>query len=241
MGKNMPEKKFIKMFRRIKLIQLLLIFIIDVTFIVILLKDRQLSFSLQDISNGSSYALMYLMIWILILLSILFILYDLFKMRQFAIESHDLYRMAYLDRLTGIPNRHGLDTILESYPTAESLANIGCCVLAIDNIAELNIRLGREAGDKMIYDFASILEKIGDRFGTVGRNSGNVYVAVIDKCDKNKMDTFFKELYNELENYNSIHKDAPIVLRTSYILNSDTHASSFKQIFAALYHNIGIN
>jgi diguanylate cyclase (GGDEF)-like protein len=238
MGKNMPEKKFIKMLRRIKLIQLLLIFIIDIVFTVILFTDKNFSFRLQDIGNGSAYALMYLMIWILILFSIIFILYDLFKMRQFAIESHDLYRMAYLDRLTGIPNRHGLDTILETYSTAESIANIGCCVLAIDNIADLNIRLGREAGDKMIYDFAAILENIGDRFGTVGRNSGNVYVAVIDKCDKEKMDTFFNELYNELDKYNSIHSDAPIKLRTSYILNSDEHASSFKQIFASLYHEL---
>jgi diguanylate cyclase (GGDEF)-like protein len=233
----MPEKKFIRLFRRIKITQTALLCIIDIIFLAIMFGNNDISVNLFSGPASSAVAVM---LWFMMIFSLAFIVYDVYTVREFAKESHALNKAAFLDGMTGIPNRLGLDVILQTYPTGESREKVGCAIVAIDNIGEVNNTLGYNAGDRLIQDFASILENVGDKYGTVGRNSGNVYLAVIDHCDRRKMDLFFSDLNSRFNDYNANHTDAPIKVRTSSILNSEVHADSFTKLFTALYHDIGI-
>jgi diguanylate cyclase (GGDEF)-like protein len=233
----MPEKKFIKLFRRIKITQTALLCVIDIIFLAILFGRNDVTVNIFDSPASSVVAVM---LWILMLFSLAFIVYDVYTVREFAKESHALNKTAFLDGLTGIPNRLGLDLVLQTYPTAESREKVGCAIAAIDNINEVNTTLGYKAGDCLIQEFGSILENVGDRYGIVARNSGNVYLAVIDNCDRKKMDLFFSDLDKKISDYNANHTDAPIKVRTSSILNSEVHADSFTKLFKTLYRDIGI-
>ena len=72
------------------------------------------------------------------------------RFRTFAEESHALNRAAFLDHLTGIPNRHGLDVVFETYDSPESLAHVACYMVTITNLKEINQTMGHVVGDQML-------------------------------------------------------------------------------------------
>ena len=67
---------------------------------------------------------------------------------------------------------------------------------------QLLLSLGRQTGDAMIQSFCSILEKVGDSFGIVGRNGGNEFMCVINQCTDETISQFADSINAEVEAYN---------------------------------------
>lgn len=231
----MPEKKFLKRFRVAKLIQLCLYALIDIAFITILILNPQTG---TKIYHDKTLFLLCTFIWVTMVLGLGYLLYDFYKMKFFAKESHSLNRTAYLDNMTGIPNRHGLDMIFDTYSTTEALAEVGCFVGTIANLREINETLGHQAGDFIIQSFCTIFEEVGDAFGTVGRNGGNEFVMVINHCTPQVMQSFLDSLDSRIEQYNNEHSDAPIKFLHSYLLNAESQAQTFAALLTATYNNL---
>lgn len=231
----METKNFIKKFRIAKIVQFVLLLLIEIVFFLILLSHPSMT---RELYGNRPLFFLCAVVWVLIIFQLLCLLYDAFKLRSFAKESHTLRRLAYLDGLTGIPNRHGLDTIFRTYDTPQSMAEIGCCMLTIENLPEINERLGRVPGDAMIQDFCSILEKVGDSFGIVGRNGGNVFLAVIDNCGSDTIQRFCATLQEELEQYNRKHEQTPLLVRSAYVLNSEAKLDTFPRLLTATYSKL---
>ena len=231
----MKEKKFVTVFRTAKIVQLIVLLVLEAVFVIILLTNPAMG---RRIYEDRPLYLMCAITWILMILALLFLFYDFFKLRSFAQESHALNREAFLDHLTGIPNRHGLDVIFRTYATPESMANVGCYMVTIDNLTAINQSDSRKAGDRLIQDFCSILESVGDDFGIVGRNGGNEFLVVIDNCDQETMERFTGNLKERISAYNQEHERFPIHLRSTYILNSAKKAAAFTQLLTATYNQL---
>lgn len=231
----MQEKKFVRVIRVSKIIQLVILLLIEFVFFLILMRNPSLS---RQIYSYRPLFLLCAVIWVLSVFQLLCLIYDFFALRFFARESHELNQAAYLDCLTGIPNRHGLDSIFQTYASPQSMASVGCCMLTIDNLMEVNERQGREVGDQMLCDFSSILEKTGDRLGTVGRNGGNEFLVILNHCTHEAMEHFLTLLDEQLTSYNTSHPDAPILLRSAYVLNSEAHLNAFPQLLVAAYNKL---
>ena len=107
----MTEKKFVKVFRIAKIIQLCVLLILEILFFIILFCNPALS---KELYSNSTLMFLCACTWILMLCILIFMLYDFFQLRLFAEESHALNRAAFLDNLTGIPNRHGLDVVFQT-------------------------------------------------------------------------------------------------------------------------------
>ncbi|MDY5775954.1 MAG: GGDEF domain-containing protein [Lachnospiraceae bacterium] len=231
----MYEEKFVKFFRVAKIIQLIVLLIIEAFFFLILVCNPSI---IKLLYRSKPIFLLCATIWVLMIFYLICLIYDFSKLRSFALESHALNKEAYLDDLTGIPNRHGLDVIFRTYDTPESIQTIGCYMVTIENLMSINDTLGRQTGDTMIQVFSSILEKVGDTFGIVGRNGGNEFICIINQCTNEIISQFTNCLNAEVETYNLEHSSAPIHLHSAYVLNSETQFSSFPELLVATYNKL---
>ncbi len=231
----MPEKAFAKSFRRIKTVQLCILIVLEIAVALILICNPAMG---RQLFSNKVLLLLYVSIWVLMLFNLSCLLYDFVKIKLFAEESHSLNQIAYLDNLTGIPNRHGLDTVFKTYDNPDSLMQVGCFMCTIDNLRNINDTLGHSTGDKIILDFCSIFEEVGDAFGFVGRNGGNEFLMVMDKCSTDSMDTFTEKLQAQVAEYNEKFATTPIQIKHTYLLNADVQARAFTQLLTATYNKL---
>ena len=234
-GGLMKEKKFVKVFRTIKIVELCVLLVLEGIFFIILMTNSTMS---KELFSNRTLFTICVFTWILMIYNLLCLLYDFFQLRSFAEESHALNRAAYLDNLTGIPNRHGLDVVFQTYDTPESLANVGCFMVTIDNLKKINEAKGHQPGDMMIQHFCSIFEEAGDSFGVVGRNGGNEFVLVINNCTDETMNQFVNTLNEQIAEYNMEYTAAPLHIKYTYVLNSTEHADAFTQLLTATYNQL---
>lgn len=231
----MQEKKFVKGFRSAKIIQFGILLFIEIAFFLILLCNPSMS---KLIYSNQPLFLLCATVWILMIFHLICLIYDFIKLRFFAQESHELNKAAYLDDLTGIPNRHGLDVIFNTYDTPESMQSIGCYMITIDNLISVNEAFGRQTGNAIIKDFCSILERVGDTFGIVGRNGGNEFLCILNNCTPDTLKQFTDSMDAETDAYNSEHPQTPIRLRSAYILNSEAQIDAFPELLIATYNKL---
>lgn len=231
----MQEKKYVKVFRTAKIIQLCMLLLFQLGFLLVLFLNPQIG---REIYDNATLFLLCSLAWVLMLFNLFWLLFDFFQLRSFAIESHALNKAAYLDNLTGIPNRHGLDVLFCTYDTPESISQAGCFMCTIGNLQSVNETLGHKAGDLMIQNFCSIFEKAGDRFGVVGRNGGNEFVLVIRHCSHETMKQFDRFLNQQILEYNQEHPKAPMIIRSTYLLNAEEHAEAFTLLLTATYNKL---
>lgn len=231
----MQEQKFIKKYRSAKIIQLFLLASIELTFILTLIFNKSLS---RQVYSNRQLFFLCAVTWVLMLFSLFYLLYDFYKLRNLTAESHLFNQAAYLDGLTGIPNRHSLDIVFQTYTTPESLQDTACAMFSIDNLKTVNQTSGHEAGDKLIQDFCNIFEEVGDHFGFIARNGGNEFVAVIENSSHESMERFLTRLDNSIRLYNLEHLETPIVLRSAYTLYAETQVQAFPQLLAITYNKL---
>lgn len=231
----MREQKFVTQFRTAKIVHLCWSVGMEILFILVLVADKNLR--TRIFTNSALFALC-AFTWFFLLLDLIFLLYDFYKLRAFALESHLLNQTVYLDRLTGIPNRFSLDEIFRTYTTPESLENTGCLLFSIANLKTVNEISGHAAGDAMIQDFCSIFEEIGDTFGFIGRNGGNEFVAVITPCSAQIIQDFRTTLENRISLYNKEHETAPILLRSAYTLYAEESVQTFTELLILTYNKL---
>jgi diguanylate cyclase (GGDEF)-like protein len=188
----------------------------------------------SNILTSTSLFLVFGMAWLVLLVSFCFLLYDFRKMELYIQQEHALKREAYLDELTGIPNRHGFDTVFQTYQVGKDLSNLGCALLSIKNLEVINSTLGYEAGDIIIKDICQLLESIGDKYGFVGRNGGNEFLAVFDDCTNETMKNFHNDIINALPTL-SIPNSPKIDINFFYLLNSDAKVSKLSDLVTLTY------
>ncbi len=100
----------------------------------------------------------------------------------------DLERMAFIDALTGLPNRRYL--LSQITGRLEQLKRyqwpMGVLFMDVDNFKEINDTHGHNTGDAVIKMVAATLEQTARSFDIVGRFAGDEFIGVISNVD---MDT----------------------------------------------------
>lgn len=231
----MTNDTVIQSYRKKKILQLCLFVALELIFFLVLITNESLR---QGVFTNSGLLTLCFVTWILFILILLSLFYDIYELRNFSTNSHQLQQLAYLDNKTGIPNRTSLDILFNSYSTKESLHDVGCCLFAINNLNIVNESAGREAGDKMIQDFCTILEETGDRYGFIGRNGGNEFIMVINNCSHELMKQFYDTLDKRLLLYNEKNNSTPIQIKRAYTLNSEEEHSTFSRLLTATYNKL---
>ncbi len=216
-----------KRFKIHKIIQMVISIIFFIVYFLLLYFSR----SLRDNMYTNMHLLsLCALLWLFMIYSFLCLMFDFKKLQTSIAEQHSLSRKAYLDDLTGIPNRYSCDLIFDTYRDAKDISEIGCVLMCISNLEEINETQGHEAGDKALQDFSVLLEKVADCYGFVGRNGGNEFIAVLENCSEDYVNRFLGDVKK------AIHEcEMSISIDSVYVLNHNEKVSRFMDLITLVY------
>lgn len=222
---------YFKGFKLFKMIQLGILVVFAIMFFLYLYLDKNLR---SSIYTNKSLLTICVFLWGFMIYSVVCIILDFFQLEGHIVHDNVLNKAVYTDTLTGIPNRFGCDMIFEEYSGMKDISNLGCAVIEITNLSQINHEKGRAIGNQVLVEFSKLIEKVGDKYGFIGRNNGNEFLAVIDNCDEAKMDAFFAELMKEIDEHNS-KANVQIEIVDTRILSKDVKAKDFNELIEKLY------
>lgn len=228
----MKNSDYFQNYKLFKVIQLVLLVVFAIMFFLYLYMDEQLR---NSVYTNKSLLTICVFLWAFMIYSFVSIVWDFHQLQKNIIDNHALNRTAYLDNLTGIPNRNSCDIIFNKYEASDDISEIGCALISISNLQDINDNYGREAGNRYLQDFSNIFEKLGDGYGFVGRNGGNEFIAVLEECREEKMNGFIEHLTEALEKYNNAHPEAGIALSVNTALNYELGVASFSELVRLMY------
>ena len=229
------QKQLFRQLKIVKMIQMIVLIIMEILFFIILVIHPSLKNSLY--SNPALFALCAIM-WFAMIFSFIGFYYDFSKIKSADSYDYLLEKAAYLDTMTGIPNRYSCDLIFKTCCNSENLDSLGCGILEISNLNLINSQNGHDTGDEIIQDFCNILDEVGHEYGFVGRNSGNEYLAIFEFCDKEKMERFFTALNARIKLYNQESSHIPLEIAYAYVLNSELHSTRFADLITVAYNKL---
>jgi diguanylate cyclase (GGDEF)-like protein len=97
---------------------------------------------------------------------------------QMLLELQDTRSLALTDRLTGIPNRHALESKMLNFPSH------GCLIfLDMDNLKHFNDHFGHEVGDTLLKNFSLFLNQRLGREAQLYRLGGDEFAILCHEDD----------------------------------------------------------
>lgn len=223
---------YFKSYKMFKFIQLALLVIFAVCFFLFLFLDDNLRTS---VFSNKVLLTICVFLWAFMLYSVACIIMDFRLLEGHIVHDHVLKRAVYVDTLTGIPNRFSCDQIFEKYEGDTDISRLGCSLITIANLEEINRTHGRSSGNIALKEFSSVVERISAYYGFVGRNNGNEFLVVIENCSSDKMDKFASELQKEIDLYNRTSGGYEIKIKLAKILNESVGLKDFRELVAKLY------
>ena len=224
----------VKMLQIIKAITLFGIALLSVVLFIMFLTDKD---ALQALKDYPRFAVLLTLVWVSLLVAYASFAFDFIVMKRHYDVTRDLDELAFLDKLTGLPNRFSVDHMSEKYNTREKMIHLGLVLLMLNDLEKTNNEMGRETGDRIISDFCTILESVGHKYGMVGRNSGNEFLVVIEDCDRNIIELFLGDLQRRIHNHNTIAPEYPIEVSYVSELSDNIMADRFYTLVTNVYHN----
>ena len=223
----------LKSYRIFKIIQLVILIIFAVAFFCYLHFDPLLR---NNIYSNKNLLTICIFLWVFMIYSAISIFFDFTQLEKNLVNVHDLNETAYLDKLTRIPNRNTVDLLIDNYRDRDISAT-GCALISISNLPEINEKSGRGAGDDHLRKFAASFERVGNRYGFVGRNNGNEFIVVIDSCDAERMQGFVNDLVGEMQKEWGVStpEGIPVKISFDYALNSDEHVKTISELLSRMY------
>jgi diguanylate cyclase (GGDEF)-like protein len=99
---------------------------------------------------------------------------------RYRLAQHRLQRLAYVDGLTGLPNRSRLLAVLDRLDHDEAAdVPFALVFVDLDGFKHVNDRLGHEAGDRLLCEVAERLSNVVRPTDTVARLAGDEFVLVL--------------------------------------------------------------
>ena len=172
---------------------------------------------------------------------IIIALIDLITLKMLQSVTDELHQAPYLDKLTGIPNRYSCDLMFQNFDTPEHMKNIGCVLMMLDSLKEVNDIHGHETGNHLMADFSDLLSRTGSPYGFVGRNGGNEFLLIIEDCDNSKIDLFLLDFAKNAAAYNEKHPDTPIRISYTSLQNPAAGTDRFFEFITLVYKNFRTN
>ena len=120
--------------------------------------------------------------------------YFIFMTHSFARkkEYQALTKIAYIDNLTGLPNRVDFDERMAKLDKSD----YDFCLISLDlnGLKEVNDNSGHPAGDRLLRSFAHALAQTFENIGDCARIGGDEFVVMIKDIDSDALDALLKQL-----------------------------------------------
>ena len=111
----------------------------------------------NKLSENPLYFIPQLIVILFIIGNLLFLVVDLTAFGKAVQERDTLKHAAYVDELTGMPNRLSCDLVFQMYGgESAKIDHVACALITISNLSATNIALGRDARDQKHRSFSPI-------------------------------------------------------------------------------------
>ena len=218
-----------KRFEIIKTIQLLLLAGVTATALILVFTNDDLY---QMIGRDPAVRLLSILLWLTLGLSFVFVLWDFSSHSSFKKDYRELDYAVHNDHIAGIANRYSCDAMIDKYVDRPLPDTIGCVMLDLINIRDINEQYGHSRGNEMIQVFSTMLQNASLGICFVGRNGGNKFMALFEECDENKLNSFLTRVNQQVEQHNR-NDDAPrIEYRTGRAFSKDEKGASITQLIS---------
>ena len=226
------REDYFKSYKMFKFIQLALLVIFAICFFLYIFLDENLR---RSVFSNKVLLTICVFLWAFMLYSVICIIMDFRLLEGHIVHDHVLKRAVYVDSLTGIPNRFSCDQIFEKYENSSDISRLGCALIRISNLDEINRDHGRSSGNVALKEFSSMVERISAYYRFVGRNNGNEFLVIVENCDEAKMNRYQEELQKEIDLYNKNSGGYEIRIDIKKALNGSLGLKDFRELVARLY------
>ena len=139
-------------------------------------------------------------VWVVFLLVAFYI-----KMKQILVNSYQadlLHFIAYYDPLTEIYNRRRFEETIVSLDNPMILAAYEIISMDLNGLKKTNDTLGHTAGDRMLCDFAKIINRLAEGRGDAYRLGGDEFAVVLPTQQGFSSEQWLIQLDDALQDYN---------------------------------------
>lgn len=203
-----------------KIVHLILLFIITVFSILVVSSSKSIY---TNIFSNPDLTILCGLIWILLVMSFLFLILDFTFFKNFKIDYNKLNQVAYSDPVSGIPNRYSCDVLIEKYINIKAPDNIGCVMIDLTNLSETSKLYGYLKGNELIKQFSTILISSSLSLCFVGRNGGNKFLAIFENTEEKKLNIFLERVAYRVDQINQSGSELPMKYEAGMALNSIEH------------------
>ena len=223
-----------KKFNTFKMVQLVILIILAL-FSFYLLMQPEIK---QYFFSSTPATTLFFVSWIVLLVNFIFLLIDFNLISSIKLNYHNLYDVAYSDPLSGIPNRFSCDTIIEKYHDKLLPEDIGCVMIDLTNLPEVNSLYSHTVGNKLLKDFSSILSTAAVSLCFVGRNGGNKFLAIFENCTAEKIQTFLDRIEDRVAQHNQAPDAISMEYHVGTALNSEEHLEQITRLISLANNRI---
>jgi diguanylate cyclase (GGDEF)-like protein len=156
-------------------------------------------------------------------------------------KQNEISRLSYIDFLTQLPNRRFLEENLLKNLNEVSQNNETLCILFIDldGFKEVNDTFGHSVGDTLLQQVASMLKRYAVGYDYTVRLSGDEFILVLPKANKQKAIEIASKILDELKKP-FVMKDSRITVTPSigiaiYPEHGDDSETLIKHADKAMY------
>lgn len=146
--------------------------------------------------------ILFFVVWVILIANFIFLFIDFNMISEIKLSYHSLYEVAYSDSLASIPNRYSCDTLIDKYADISLPEHVGCLMMSISDLMEVNKQFGRKSGNHLLREFSNILTNCAGSKCFVGRNGGNKFLAVFENSTPDEMDAFLQAVESRVLQFN---------------------------------------
>lgn len=190
-----------------KTIQLVVMFILTGVCLYLIVMNPDV---FHSVNKNPDLRMICSLLWVILGLTFLFLFFDFCFFSSFRRDMNALNTVAHADQVAGIPNRYSCDTLIEKYQGKPLPADIGCIMIDLTNIGEINKLYGREQGDVSIREFSQTLHMVSAGLCFIGRNGGNKFIALFENSSQEQLDRFIERLDQKMDAMNSAPESHPL-------------------------------
>ena len=136
-----------------------------------------------------------------------------------------------MDRVTGLASRASCDDIIAQYLDKQLPDSIGCVMLDIANIRDINSAYGHAEGNRAIRQFGDMLREAAAGLCFVGRNGGTKFLALFEDCSEEKLAAFTSGVCSRVARYNA-ENSIPIHCQYGQAFREGDEVVSINQLVA---------
>lgn len=172
------------------------------------------------------------LLWASLFVAFIFIFIDLslYSKQKKAINALDY--AVHSDNLAKIANRQGIDEVIDKYVGLPLPENMGCAMFILTSLNDINKHHTRADGNTQIRNFSIILKLASADVCFVGRNGGNVFMAIFENANSMQVESFMERICEKVREYNRKKNNLPMYYQVGLAYHEDESIDSINKLIS---------